>query len=80
MIKVQIDPDEAGGYVLRVRDGANDNILLSSTTQSYENVNFVQGLARRLFVVSADQRIDGAEPVVTVTRFNTGGQATEQLR
>lgn len=36
-------------YTLRVCDGANRNILLSSTSQMYSNRGFVEKLALRLF-------------------------------
>lgn len=50
MIRVEIEPVlERTGYVLRVRDGQNGNILLSSTSQSYSHAADAEALARRLF-------------------------------
>lgn len=50
MIRVEIEPELSGeGYVLRVRDGQNGAILLSSTSQGYSRSIDAEKLARRLF-------------------------------
>lgn len=85
MIRIEIQPNDAPeqDYILRVRDGNNGNVLLSSTSQGYANPGFAQELSRRLFP-AIDQPFDnnGAaiEPVVMVTTFANGKTETEQLR
>lgn len=51
MIRVDIHPDKRGKYVVTVRDPGqpDDDILLSSTSQGYENVADAVRVVRRLF-------------------------------
>lgn len=56
MIRVEIaehQPTDTASYTLRVVDGYNRNILLSSTSQRYSNRAFAVDLAKRLFAIPA---------------------------
>lgn len=48
-IQAHVHPDTRGKFVVTVRDPANNEILLSSTSQGYENAGDAEKLARRLF-------------------------------
>lgn len=50
-IRVTIHPDVRQKYVVTVMDsaGVDDDILLSSTSQGYENVDAPEAMVRRLF-------------------------------
>lgn len=48
-IQAHIHPDTRGKYTLTVRETGNNEILLSSTRQGYENAGDAEKLARRLF-------------------------------
>ena len=78
MINVEIEPDQAGGYVLRVRDGDNKEILLSSTSQSYANAVDAEKVARRLF----ERQYGGREPepVELRTTYRDGTHGIELIR
>lgn len=90
MIKVEIEPntvenpdDENYGYVLRVRDGHNDDVLLSSTSQAYRNPGFAQDLARRLWPSFSPRQgylNEPVEHVTMVTTYRDGSTHTEGLR
>jgi hypothetical protein len=67
-IRIEVQPGENGKYVVRTRDGENGKVLLSSTSQGYENHDEALHLARRHCPpVSRAARdllaIDGVEPV-----------------
>ena len=99
MIKVEIEPndvedpaDDTYGYVLRVRDGQNGEVLLSSTSQGYTNPSFAQELARRIFAKGSPLGpddgsgsgtafvVDYDEHVTMVTTYRDGSTNTEGLR
>ncbi|MCV7230707.1 hypothetical protein [Mycolicibacterium komossense] len=88
MIRIEIEPDTAAGYVLRVRDGDNHNILLSSTSQSYANEQDAERLAKRLFaslevwsqVVGVDPPFTEPEPVGLLVTYRNGQKTTGLVR
>lgn len=88
MIDLEIEPDAADGYVLRVRDGANHDVLLSTTSQSYANEADVERLAKRLFaspavwsgVVGIDPPFTEREPFGLSIRFREGGSRVGFIR
>ncbi|WP_431231487.1 hypothetical protein ACQ856_18165 [Mycolicibacterium psychrotolerans] len=95
MIDIQIHPDVRNKYVVTVADSASprDDILLSSTSQGYENVDAPERMVRRLFgypppylsaEAIAELAADGArmpEPVqLTVTYVNGTKRGPERLR
>lgn len=51
MIDIHIHPDVRSKYVVTVKDspGASDDILLSSTSQGYEDADAPERMVRRLF-------------------------------
>lgn len=76
MIRIEIAPDVGTGYVLRVKDGANGRILLSSTSQSYANPEDAEKIARRLFgPTSTDSRYMPSDDIANVV--NSDREAVE---
>lgn len=88
MIDVEVEPDRADGYVLRVLDGDNRDVLLSSTSQSYANADFAERLAKRLFasaevwskVVGIDPPFTRSEPFGLLIRYRDGESKAEIIR
>lgn len=84
MIRIEIGPDTAGGYVLRVKDGENGRILLSSTSQSYANPEDAEKIARRLFGPTStdmDQPLHGdREDVQLQISYRNGTSSVERIR
>ena len=97
MIDVHIHPDTRNKYVVTVRDsaGAADDILLSSTSQGYEDTGNPEAMVRRLFggphhgamLSQTDAEVFAAggagvpEPVqLTITYVNGTVRGPERLR
>ncbi|WP_349318883.1 hypothetical protein [Mycolicibacterium canariasense] len=87
MIDVEIEPDARDGYTLRVRDGQNREILLSSTSQSYAHASDAEQIARRLFQIDeppfggfAPERPDGLERISLTIRLRDGSVSAVMIR
>lgn len=63
MINVHIHPDTRGKYVVTVSDPGqpDDDILLSSTSQGYENVAHPRGIVTRLFATPIANNREGRD-------------------
>ena len=48
MIRIFIEPDRNGKFVVREADGRNGRTLLSSTSQGYDRLSRAEDLARRI--------------------------------